>query len=278
MDQVLAGPRAPANSNPDLTFFNFLNPFGARDNPKQGALDDFQLLRLVKSINVAAAPTTGQTIKFDPDRIFFKGHSQGSLTGALFLAAEPEVKAGVLSGPGAVIIYSLLNKTNPVDIPSVVGALFHDPVDEFHPVLSLLQNFVEESDPANYGRLLFEEPPMGFAPKNVFQALGIVDTYAPIPNNKAMALCTGLQPVEPALEPIDGLDLAGLKWGDAPMGGNVSGGRATGVLLEYKAAPFTSDGHFVIGGSPNEVPAGVHQYNRFLATLAANGTARLDPP
>ena len=72
----------------------------ARDNPKQGALDDFQLLRLVKAIDVAAAPTTGAPIKFDPARIYFKGHSQGGLTGPLFLAAEPEVKAAVLSGAG----------------------------------------------------------------------------------------------------------------------------------------------------------------------------------
>jgi hypothetical protein len=270
---VLAGPRDPTGSNPDYTFFNFQNPVGARDNPKQGALDDFQLLRLLKSINVAAAPTTGQPIKFDPDRVYFKGHSQGSLTGTLFLAAEPGVKAAVLSGAGANFILSVLSKTAPVNIPSLVSALFRDPLDQWHPVLNLLQNFIEESETGNYARYFFAEPPTGQAPKSIYQTLGLIDTYAPVPTGKAQALASGLQPVMPMLEPIDGLGLANLTWSPAPVVMNVDGGKATGVLLEYQAPPG-KDGHFVVF----DVPAAVAQSNRFLATHAASGAARLDPP
>jgi predicted esterase len=286
IDQVLHGPRDPTHSDPDLTFFNFRNPSGARYNPIQGALDDFQLLRLVKSINVASSPMRGVPIKFDPDRIYYKGHSQGSLTGAIYLAAEPEIKAAVLSGAGAVLIQTLLNKRSPIDIPSLLANTLRDPFDQYHPLLSLLQAYLEISDPANYGRYYFNEPPAGFAPKSIYQSLGYIDTYAPIPNGKAQMLCAGLQPIGPMLAGITdkfdptitdgsiaGLDLLNLSWGDAPTSLNMASGTATGVLVEYKAPPG-DDGHFVVF----DVPAAVQQSNRFLATHAKTGVAQLTLP
>lgn len=273
IDQVLHGPRVPDGTNIDLAFFNLTNLAAGRTNPKQGALDDFQLLRLVKSIDVASAPGTGQRIKFDPKRIYFKGHSQGGLTGPLFLAAEPEIPAAILSGAGGGIIHALLGKTKPVDIPGVVSSFVQGTVDEFHPVLSLVQTYIEDTDPINYARAFFKEPPTGMAPKSIFQSLGIVDHYTPIPVIKALAMAMGVQPIGPQLEPIDDLDVAGLAWGTAPVAGNVASGKATGVLLEYNQRG-RSDGHFVIF----DVPEAVRQSNRFLATHATSGVARLEAP
>jgi hypothetical protein len=273
IDQVLHGPRSPAGTDVELAYFNLFNLPAFLDNVKQGALDDFQLLRLVKVINVAAAPTTNAPIKFDTSKIYFKGHSQGGQTGPLFVAAEPEVKAAVFSGAGGVVIEALLNKTQPVNIVAAVQAPFQDPVDEFHPVLSLAQNYAEESDPENYAKYYFREPPAGFASKPIYQSLGIVDHYTPIPTMKALAMAMGVQPIGPMIEPIDGLDLAGLSWGTAPTMNNVGGGQATGVLLEY-TAPMGDDGHFVVF----DVDAAVQQSNRFLGTHAVSGVATLTTP
>ncbi len=272
-DQVLHGTRVPPNTNADTAFFNFLNIRAARANPKQGALDAFQIVRLLHAIDVAAAPKTGKRIKFDTSRIYFKGHSQGGLTGPLFLVAEPEVKAAILSGAGGVLIYSLLNKTQPVNIPATVQGLLHDPADEFHPLLSLIQTYLEDTDPINYARHLFAEPLAGVAPKSIFQTMGLVDHYTPVPNIKALALAMGVQPAGPQLEPIDGLGYTAMQWGNAPLADNVAAGQATGVLLEY-TAPATADGHFVVF----DVPSAIAQSNRFLATAAATGTAQLVMP
>ena len=272
-DQVLHGTRSPPGTNYDLAFFNFINIAAARDNPKQGALDGFQVVRLLHAIDVPSAPTTGRHIKFDTSRIYFKGHSQGGLTGPLFLAAEPEVKAAILSGAGGDLIYSLLNKTEPNNIPSLVQGLVHDPVDEFHPLLSLVQGFLDDTDPINYARHLFAEPLDGVAPKSIFQTMGLIDHYTPVPNIKALALAMGVQPAGPMLEPIDGLAFTTTQWAQAPLSDNVAGGQATAVLLEY-TAPAGDDGHFVVF----DVPSAIAQSNRFLATHAATGTARLDPP
>ena len=272
-DQVLHGTRSPAGTNYDTAFFNFVNLPAAHDNPKQGALDAFTVVRLIHTIDVASAPTTGAHLKLDPTKIYFKGHSQGGLTGPLFLSAEPEVQAAILSGAGGGLISSLLHKTEPVNIPQVVQGLLHDPVDEYHPLLSLIQGYFEDSDPVNYGRLFFREPPPGLQPKSIFQTLGIIDHYTPIPTIETLALAMGVQPAGPELQTIDGLAFTTTQWGTAPITGNVAGGQATGVLLEY-TAPTGSDGHFVVF----DVPDAIAQSNRFLATHAATGTARLDPP
>ena len=73
--------------------------------------------------------------------------------------------------------------------------------------------------------------------------------------------------------PIDNLQLTKISWGTAPVAGNVSGGVATGVLLQYPAAPG-SDGHFVVFDDSDAVA----QSNRFLASALSGQAARLDPP
>ena len=270
IDQVLHGPRDPQHSDPEITFFNMQNLDAARDNVKQGAADDFQLLRLVENFSIGSAPGTGQPIRFDASRIYFMGHSQGGLTGPLFLGVEPKVKAAVLSGAGSVLILSLLNKRAPTDIAALVEGLLMEPATEDHPLLNLLQAFFESSDPNNYGPLLVQRPPAGAAPKHVFQTLGLVDNYTPVPNIAAFALSMGVQPIEPRLYDISGLGLTPQRWGTSPVQGNAARGQATAVLRQYVAAP-KEDGHFVVF----DLWAARHDWTRFLASHALTGQAVL---
>lgn len=270
IDQVLHGPRDPTQSPVDLTFFNLKNLAAARDNPRQGAADDFQLLRLVKGFGVDAAPVTGRPIRFDERHLYFIGHSQGGLTGPLFLGAEPEVRAAVLSGAGAVLVLSLIGKTEPVDVASLVENLIGEPVGPDHPFLNLLQAYFEPADPNNYGPLLFREPPPGAAPKSIFQSLGVVDRYTPVPNIKAFALSMGVQPVTPVLSEIEHLALRGLRWTAPPVQGNTAEGRATAVLRQYQQRE-DSDGHYVLF---ERWPAR-QDWSRFLGTDIATGRAQL---
>jgi len=271
IDQVLHGPRDPTGSDPDITFFNFQNIAAARDNVRQGALDDFQLLRLLTSWSAGLAlPMTHAHAWFDPARVAFMGHSQGGLTGPLFVAYEPGVRGAVFSGAAGNLILALLNKTRPVDIPGLVaGLLADDPIDQLHPFLSMVQTYFEPADPANYGRLYFQEPPAGMAPRSIFQTIGLVDHYAPVPGLKAFMLAMGLQPVGMLPDPIEGLDLQGLQPapGGLPVQANVAGGAATGVAAEYVARGY--DGHFVVFLEPNAQ----RQSTGFLASLVAVGSA-----
>jgi len=267
IDQVLHGPRNPGG-DPDLAFFNFQNPLAARDNAVQGAADDFSVVRLVEGL-AYRDPAGGAPIRFDPDRIFFFGHSQGGLTGPPFIAYEPAVQGAVLSGAGGLLYYALLTKTEPVDITAIVAAVIRDrPLDEFNPILALLQTWVERSDTINYGPLLTREPPPGLTARPIFQSEGFVDHYTPLPTIEALATAIGGNQVEPVMQPIEGLALRGRDALTAPVAGNLDG--ATAVLLQYQAPP-DADGHYVVF----DVAAAQVQSARFLGTLATTGKATL---
>jgi len=270
IDQVLHGTRCQvASCNPELNFFNFQNPLAGRDNVRQGALDNVQLLRLVEAMDVASAPETGVPIVFDSEQIHFMGHSQGGLTGPPFLAVEPKIKSAVLSGAGGHMILSLLSKTEPWNIPEVIQLLLNedDPVTATHPVLSLIQVFIEPADPLNYARHFIHEPLPGNAPKHIYLSQGWYDSYAPPMLNEALGVAAGVELVGPWLEPQPGVLLAGQS--DAlqrPVSGNLMGGSVTGVMLQYQAWG-NADGHYVVFDNPNAN----QDYRHFLGTAIRDG-------
>ncbi len=273
IDQVLHGPRNPGG-DPEVNFFNYQNPLSVRDNPIQGAADDFSVVRLVETferVEPASGDLPARTIRFDPTKIYFFGHSQGGLTGPPFVAYEPQVKGSVLSGAGGLLIYALLNKTEPVDISSLVHAVIIDtPLDEFNPVLSLLQMWIERADAVNYGPLLVREPPAGLTARPIYQSMGFVDHFTPLPSIAALAVSIGGDHVQPSIESIEGLTLRGRTAVAAPVSNNLDG--TTAVVVQYEAS--RGDGHFVVF----DVPAAQRQSAQFLGTLARTGAATLVTP
>ena len=265
-DQVLHGPRNPGG-DPEIDFFNFSNPLAARDNALQGTADAFSQLRLANGLTIG-------TIKFDPTKVFFFGHSQGGLTGPGFVAFEPSLTGAVMSGTSGLLYLAMIYKTMPVDIASLAETLVRDePFDENNPSLALLQMWIERADGANYAPFMIRKPqtaPDGSAllPRNVFQSEGFVDTFAPNPGIEAFATALGGDLVKTADETdVEGMtQLRGRAVDMTPVSKNVNG--ATGVLAQYKMAAG-SDGHFVVF----EVPAAMAQSAQFLGTLASTGTA-----
>ncbi|RMH40911.1 MAG: hypothetical protein D6689_12285 [Deltaproteobacteria bacterium] len=268
IDQVLHGPRNPGTS-PEIAFFNLQNPQAARNNTLQGAVDNVTLLRLVTAVDVADGDAI---LRFDAGRAMFFGHSQGGLTGPPWLAVEPSVRGAVLSGAGGLLYLSLLHKTEPVNIPDLLAVLIRDvPLDEFNPVLAMLQMWLDGSDPASYARLLVREPPQGGDAKSIFQSEGLPDRFTPNPAIRAFAVAMAIPPIEPVIEPIDGLALRGLTPLAPPVAGNAGG--ATAGLLQYDEVPG-SDGHFVVFDREDAR----RQSAEFLATLAADGVATIVAP
>ncbi len=177
----------------------------------------------------------------------------------------------MLSGAGGLLYHALLNKTEPVDITALVrGVIIDNPLDEFNPVLSILQMWVERSDTINYGPLLVREPPPGLPARPIYQSMGFVDHFTPLPTIEALAVAIGGHHVGPVIEPIEGLALRGRTELAAPVVGNLGG--TTAVVVQYQAT--SSDGHFVVF----DVDAARRQSTRFLSTLASTGTATLVAP
>ena len=276
MDQIHHGPRDPRpggcdslqgaarDSCVELSFFNFLVPAAGRDNVRQSALDLVSLMRFAQTIDLSEDMSVQhQPIRVNPAKILYMGHSQGGLNGPLFMAVEPKILAGVLSEAGAAIPITIEQKTEPVNINQLVRAALglggNDPLDRWHPTLSLLQTYIEVSDGANYARFWFAEPPAGYAPKSVFMTAGLEDPYTPPDSIFAMAAAGQVPIVEPVLHPIEALTLLGIDpAGLPPYRNNVAGGRASAGLAQY-----ADQGHFVIF----DVPSAKQRYRKFVESV-----------
>jgi predicted esterase len=273
MDQVLHGPRNPGG-NPELDFFNFGNPYAARDNAAQGFADAFSQLRLGVGLSI---PDGQRTHHFDPTKIYFFGHSQGGITGPGFVAFEPSLSGAVLSGTAGLLYENLLHKTEPLNIPDLVQTFVRDePVDEDNPSLALVQMWVDRSDCINYAPLMARKPAtidgVALAPRSIYQSEGFIDTYSPNIGIEAFATSLGGDIVQlPDFKAVEGLTLRGRTPKPAPITGNLNG--VTAVLAQYEQESG-SDGHFVVF----DLPVAENHAAKFLGTLARTGQATMVAP
>jgi hypothetical protein len=234
----------------------------------------------------ASISYTGKTIAFDGSSLPFFGHSEGSLSGSMYLAADDESRGGVLSGSGSMITIALLEKTSPM--PSVAQAvetlleLTHSLPDGgteaselnlFHPVLNFAQAMIDTTDPVHYVGDIFQHPRMVFAPKSVYQTEGVNpdgtgDTYAPPQGIEVGSVATGLPRQAPGVHTIVEAAWGGLGDVTVPSGGlsgNLAGGMASGVLAQFVPPPGV-DGHFVVF----DVPQAAAQAAGFCQALTTN--------
>jgi hypothetical protein len=246
IDQVQHGPRRNGSSmSPDDLFFNFANPAAARFNALQGAADQHALVRFVEGAGTITVGT--DAIKLDGSKIVFWGHSQGATEGALFLAFDASVKGAVLSGEGGGLVDSLVTKTSPVNI----AGLLYIPLEEaspaavgyFHPVLGLLQQWIDPSDPIHFARLSYAPSlASGAFHRSVFQPFGTEDTFSPGQTQLAFALAAGFPQIKPIVDPK--LSITAV---DSVQGNVAAGGGATATSAAFRQyAPSGHDGHFVV--------------------------------
>jgi hypothetical protein len=247
-DQIHHGDRVGDSEVDTQTLvFNFQNPDAARGNWHQSVAEIHAMVRMTRAIDIAAEDSpTGMAIKINPDRVYFYGHSQGGTAGALALPYEPDVSAAVLSGTGGGLVLSLLNKTNPVNIPAGVAiALQEGAVGSNHPVLNFIQGYFDEVDPVNYAEYIGARQIEGeTTPRHVLHTMGLGDTVSPVSTLEAYA--TGLRGavVGPLYEPFESRTVEAV---DPPVTENASvgGERYTVVSRQYRPAAG-DDGHFVV--------------------------------
>jgi hypothetical protein len=255
-------------------FFNFLNPQASRGNPLQGAADQLSLVRFAATLNVTASESGGASIAVDPTKIVFFGHSQGSTEGSLMLPFGDTYVAALLSGNGASLMDSLATKSKPVDIRAALPVVLQDPTlsdpawgaayAQNHPVLSLIQQWIDPADPLNFARYIARSPLNGHVAKHAFQTYGLGDTYSP-PVTLATFAIAGDFPVLAHDSSVTTPDsIGGFAEVPVPVSGNVAG--ITLGVREYQA-PSSSDGHFVVF----DVPSANADAVRFLSSSVSGG-------
>ena len=237
----------------ELYSFNFMNPLAARSLFRQAALDFVSLAMFAEEFKFSAS---GTTVSFNKDKIAYMGHSQGGLTGALYLAVDNSSKAAVLSGAGGGLAYTILLRkeldsgTN-VDIKETLEAVLNladgDELNLFHPAITLAQTLVEATDPINYSPFYFY-PRMRQDPLNLLITEGVEDPYTPAVTTENLAVAGLVPPIAPVVHAHLGFDLAGLAALDSPVQGNMV--LADGTVATAGVVQFNGYGHFVAFDNP----------------------------
>ncbi len=293
IDQIFHGTRpGAAAGTPDLLFFNVQNLVAARANGPQSAIDVVQQARLF-TVSKATVPASvaygGKEIRFDASKLGFFGHSQGGLNGPLYLAVDDSSLGAVLSGSASVIMITLLEKTEPLNIAGLVKKVFlalaveeEAELDEFHPALNLAQTIVDPTDPIHYVPYITRNPRSGFAPKSILMTEGVNadgsgDNFSTPRGIEAQAVALGLPPQEPVIHPVYEAEfdasLAPVTIPKGGLSGNLADGKASGVLAQWEPAK-TSDGHFVI----YDIPAAMTQSARFVRNFMDEPVGRVPAP
>ena len=291
---AIRGTSQGSDEDPDGLFYNFLNPRAARDNVAQGSADLFSLVQWVVADGglTAAQSPTGSAVPFDETRIAMMGHSQGATHTALMVSHEPNVIAVVLSGVGGHLTSSLLTKTSPVDIASVIPFGLHDPDQSFklaagvfNPALSIIQSVFDSVDPINYARRLRVSPLAATAGgQHVFVTYGVGDTFSPEKTQLAYLVAGRLPFVTPILsEPgeISDFDNTQVELLGPPLSGNANFGEGPRTVATRQYVPGedaegnTRDGHFVATGKGEDGRADV---TRFIEQALSGQTPQIGAP
>lgn len=239
-DPTLHGPRDPTNSDERLTFFNLFNILAARDNVRQAAVDLMMLSQLIQGGFTLPSRVTRRNYdaKFDASRMGFLGHSQGGLAGSPFLSVDSDIKVAVFSGTSGVLNITLQERKDPVDFEELLRGLLAIPedevVDDFHPVLNLIQTFIDPADPISYGSNYLRSPPEGVLRDYLFIE-GFKDSASPARGHEALASAVGAPLVAPFFRVPYAAELVGPSPIDAPTSGNITseGGNVTVGLIQY---------------------------------------------
>lgn len=244
-DQVQHGTRrGESELSPEPLVYNYANPAAARGNFLQSAADLFAIVAWAEEFELDAGTSpTDEEIRIDGSRIYVMGHSQGGTTAAITVPYEPSLQAAYLSGVGAGLSLSLLEKTSPVDARQGLQVALQDPDANAttHPVLSLIQGYYDPVDPHSFAPFVVARELEGrTGASHVFQSFGLGDTFTPPVTMEVLARGMGVDYLAPMMETIDGVETI-----EGRGAANISTGGVdyTGLGRQYDADGY--DGHFV---------------------------------
>ena len=120
-------------------------------------------------------------------------------------------------------------------------------MDQYHPVLHLMQFYFDETDPLIHARYVFKEP--AGKPLHMLHVYGHNDNYTPPITSRFFAAASGAFIAEPSdgfsaeFDTFEGHDV---QISTLPISGNEMSelGDFTGVTVQHSPDP-TYDGHFV---------------------------------
>lgn len=197
--------RGERDFDPVMDSFNYLNPVSGRTVFRQQAVETSYFIRLLEEQIVKKA----ELPQINTERIFYGGHSQGSLVGSLVAGIEPRIDTYMFSGVAAYLTETVLSRKDPFDIAELLKGLLGTKrdIDRFHPMVQMAQTGADAVDTQNYAPFWrgWAEHPGG---SNIFIINGQHDDTTSVLGMNAL-LCAG--DVPPAGTPGWNVDPTGLR-------------------------------------------------------------------
>lgn len=213
-----------------------------RDNFRQMAIDQLELVRLVESLGSLDLLPVGApdgVPDLDPTRILYLGHSFGAVMGPTIGALAPEIKAACWNVGGAGLLtlmrdsglFSLIvNSFRPAGTPAADVARF----------FAVTQAIVDPGDPINYARFNTLEALPGvanWAPKDVLLQEVENDNIVPNSSSELLARAAGLAHVGTPTHDVPEMTRLA-----APLRANLPSG-ATGGFFQFSTADGAATSH-----------------------------------
>lgn len=244
----------------------------ARDNFRQMASDQLELVRLIQNLSTLDLLPLGEpdgVPDLDVSRILYIGHSFGSVQGATVFALAPEIKQATWNVGGAGLMMLLRDSKT---FSLVVGSLTPTgtPFGSVARFMAATQAIVDPGDPLNYARnCTLEALPgvEGWTPRDVLLQEVVNDNIVPNSTSEALARAAGMRIMNRIT------DTSGLPNVTAPATSNVNGA-STAVLCQFdKGDGKTAEhGELIFTEDANQ------QYTEFFQTGLANPHATVVAP
>jgi hypothetical protein len=245
---------------------------------QQGVFEQRLLLDALVALDIPATATcSGQAAHFDPTKLTAGGHSMGGMYANLIGAVEPRYGAITAFGAGGLWNMMILETSIVNDSRDLIaGVLGVDPatLDFTHPAISLIDLGWEIAEPLPAMAHLARRPLPGFAPRHVYEPIGLDDKFFANDVFDAAALAYGNreagETVWPGTQDALRVDhLEGIM--TYPVRGNRGG--TTAVVVQYHDDGIV-DAHYI----HRQLPAVKYQYGCFLATYLRDGVPTVFAP
>ena len=249
----------------------------ARDNFRQMALDQLELVRFIGSLgsldllplDASGNPAPDGQPDLDVSRMLYIGHSFGSVQGASVFALAPEITQATWNVGGAGLM--MLLRDSPLFSLGVVKSMTPPgtPWGAVARFMAFTQAIVDPGDPLNFARHAALEPLDGVAgwkPRDVLIQEVVEDAIVPNSTSEALARATGAGIMHRVTDASGFSDLG------ASASGNAGG--ATVVMCQFDTVSGKPAEH---GGLIFTAEA-IDQYVAFFASGLAAAPASVKSP
>lgn len=143
----------------------------------------------------------------DGQTIYYYGISNGGIQGTIFAALEQDIERFVLNVPGSYWTQMMERSSNFELLATLLATQYGSALDRLT-LITFSQPIWDDIDPINYAHRVIADPLPGYSAKRVLVQEGIDDDQVPNATTRILVRRMGLSLLEPAVEPVYGVQSA----------------------------------------------------------------------